>query len=224
MNRRICCGALCVCMLLGTSPASYAATHTEIDGVQKKIVRGFVNVLTGWLEVPMQMFKGYQDDENKISGITGGFFRGLFYGTGRTAWGVVELCGFWTAAPEDNIGVGLSLDDDYAWQEGVSHDYFYPTFNEATVRPVGRKFVRGVTNGFFGVVEIPGQVGKGMKERWPDLGIMKGAWYFLSREYYGAADMVTLFFPVNEDNPGFVFDREYPWDALADVMEKPYEE
>ncbi|MEA3306048.1 MAG: exosortase system-associated protein, TIGR04073 family [Candidatus Omnitrophota bacterium] len=203
----------------------YAATDDFFAGMGRKFTRGLVNVLTGWVELPMQTIKGYNrgfcgDENNKIGGSTCGFFKGIGHTIGRTAWGAVELVGFWTANPEDNLGIGIPLDAEYAWEEGEPHDCCNPDFTEATIRPISKKFLRGLGNSLFGFAELPGQIAKGFQEGAFDLGVGKGLWFWYSREIYGIADLATLIFPVPEENAGYRFDEEYPWDALADVMEE----
>ncbi len=200
----------------------YAATDDIVGGMGKKFFRGFVNVLTGWVELPMQIMKGYKSDkyDNKILNTGAGFFKGIGHTIGRTAWGAVELVGFWTANPKDNVGMGIPLDATFAWDEGVSYDCFDPNFTDAAFKPISRKFMRGLSNALLGFAEFPGQIAKGIDESATDFGIMKGLWFWYSREVYGIADMATAIFPTPEDNPGYCFDEEYPWDALVDAIEE----
>ena len=207
------------------SSTCVAETDDLLGGMGKKLFRGLVNVLTGWVELPMQTIKGCKrgcpaDEDNKILGGVCGFFKGIGHAIGRTGWGVVELVGFWAANPKDNKGMGIPLDAEYAWEEGEPYNCCDPDYNEATLRPMGKKLMRGLGNGLFGFAELPGQIATGFQEKSPDLGIVKGLWFWYSREVYGIADVVTAIFPTPGDNPGYVFDEEYPWDALADAIEE----
>jgi len=205
---------------------TFAATADELfTGMGKKFVRGVVNILTGWVELPMQTYKGLQGnlpgcEDNPVLGTVCGLFKGIGHAIGRTAWGGVELVGFWAANPADNVGIGIPLDAQYAWEEGEPYDCFDPDFQEATLMPMGQKLFRGLGNGILGFVELPGQIAKGISEKAPDLGIIKGLWYWYSREVYGIGDLVSVIFPISEDNPGVAFDEEYPWDALVGVLEE----
>jgi len=198
----------------------YGADNDVLAGMGKKITRGFVNILTGWLELPAQTVKGYNNTDNKAMGIGVGIVKGIGYGIGRTGWGVVELAGFWAVSPEDNKRIGIPLDDEYAWQEGDPYDWCDPSFGEAAVNPICRKFLRGLGNGLFGFAELPGQIAKGTSEKAWDYGILKGLWFWYSRELYGIAEMATAVFPNPEDNPGYSFEQEYAWDALVDEIEE----
>jgi putative exosortase-associated protein (TIGR04073 family) len=205
--------------------AAFAATDDLLEGMGKKFFRGFVNVLTGWVELPMQTIKGFNrglpgDEDNKLLGSGYGLLKGIGHGIGRTAWGALELFGFWTANPEDNTGMGIPLDAEYAWEEGESYDCFDPDFAEATLKPMGKKLFRGLGNGLFGFAELPGQIGKGIREGATDFGIIKGLWYWYSREVYGIGEVLTVIFPTPDDNPGYAFDEEYPWDAIAETLEE----
>ena len=207
------------------SSATYAATADEVlEGMGNKLIRGVVNILTGWVELPMQTYKGLKGDlpgceDNPVVGTVCGLFKGIGHAVGRTAWGGVELVGFWAANPKDNVGIGIPLDGEYAWQMGEPYDCFDPSLQEATMKPMGQKLLRGLENGLLGFVELPGQIAKGVGEKAPDLGIIKGLWYWYSREVYGIGDLVTLILPIAEDNPGVVFDQEYPWDAMVGALE-----
>lgn len=206
--------------------AEEAAGNSDLlCGMGKKLVRGTVNLLTGWVELPMQTVKGIQGkfpgcEDNKIAGAVYGFFKGVGCTIGRTVWGAIELAGFWTANPKDNEGFGLPLDGEYAWEEGESYNYFEPDFNRATIQPIGSKLLRGLGNSLLGFVEFPGQIAKGIENKSWDLGVVKGLWFWYSREIYGAGDIATLIFPIPKDNPGYAFDEEYPWDALVDAVGK----
>ena len=202
---------------------AHGAADDIVTGMGKKFFRGLVNVLTGWVELPMQTVKGYNSDkyaDNKVLGAGAGFLEGICHTIGRTAWGAVELVGFWTANPEDNSGMGIPLDATFAWQEGEPYDCFDPNFTEAAFKPVSRKFLRGLGNALFGFAEFPSQIAKGIEEGATDFGIIKGLWFWYSREIYGIADVATALFPTPEDNPGYRFDEKYPWDALVDAIEE----
>ena len=222
MKTKIAILALVMTIAFSCSTA-HSASDDVIAGMGKKFFRGLTNVLTGWVELPTQTIKGYKSEtyaDNKALGAGAGFLKGICHTIGRTVWGVVELVGFWTANPEDNSGMGVPLDATFAWEEGEPYDCSDPSFADATFKPMSRKFMRGLGNGLFGFAEFPGQIAKGINEGATDFGIIKGLWFWYSREIYGIADMATAIFTTPEDNPGYRFDREYPWDAIVDVIEE----
>jgi putative exosortase-associated protein (TIGR04073 family) len=210
--------------LLAYAPAVYAAADDLVDGMAAKFWRGLVNTFTGWVEFPAQIIKGYNegfmgDESNKILGVVVGIFEGLGHSAGRTFNGMTELMGFWAANPADNEGIGMHLDAEYAWEEGTPYDAFDPTFTEGAVMPVANKALRGLGNGFLGIAEVPGQIAKGISEGAPDLGIIKGIWYWLSRGVHGLSDVMTCLLPNPEDQKGLAFDEKWPWEALADKLQ-----
>lgn len=200
----------------------YAYNDDILQGMWNKLTRGVVNALTGWLELPLQTIKGFKrgggEVHDKLLGATEGFFKGIFCTVGRTMWGAVEIAGFWTANPKDNVDMGILLDAEYVWQE---NDVYSSLFNirEAPLGHMGRKLLRGLGNSLFGFAEFPGQIAKGFKNRSYDLGISKGLWFWYSREIYGLADLATIILPSPQENPGYAFEEEYPWDALAEAIE-----
>ena len=216
---------LVAAVFLTAASAAYAVTTDElVDGMAKKAWRGAVNTFTGWVELPAQVIKGYNegfmgDEGNKILGVVAGIFDGFGHSAGRTLYGVTELFGFWAANPVDNEGAGLPLDAEYAWEEGEPYDAFDPNLMEGALKPVGTKLVRGLANGVLGIAELPGQITKGIQEGAPDLGIVKGLWYWMSRGVNGLSDVWTVLLPNPVDQKGVAFDEEWPWDALVESVQ-----
>ena len=222
--RKALIGLLAAVAILFSTTVSQAASDELFQGMVDKLWRGVVNTLTGWVEFPAQIIKGYNegfmgDEDNKIVGTVAGVFDGIGHSAGRTLSGVCDIAGFWAASPEDNEGVGIPLDEEYAWEEGEPYDIFEPDFMEGAVEPVGKKLLRGLANGLFGIAEVPGQIAKGVSEGAMDLGIVKGLWYFCSREVAGLSDIVTVILPNPDDTKGLAFDEEYPWDAIAESLQ-----
>ena len=213
---------LAVAIFAFSATASYAATGEElVEGMGKKLVRGVINTFTGWVEFPAQIIKGYNegfmgDEDNKILGTIAGIFDGIGHSAGRTLSGLTDLVGFWAANPESNEGVGFPLDAEYAWEEGTPYNYFDPNFKDAALVPAGNKILRGAGNTFFGFVELPGQIVKGVANGAPDLGIIKGLWYWASREVYGLSELMTSLLPTPTDELGVAFDEKWPWTALTE--------
>ena len=183
-----------------------------------KAVRGAVNSATGFIELPAQIRKGIVDNEGfgKVIGGFCGIFRGAWQMTGRLASGAFDLTTFWAADPEDNEGVGVPLDAEYAWQEGQQYNIV-----KDGVEPIGKKALRGFADLLLGITELPGQIARGISKGTPIIGTAKGLWFFLSREAVGATRFGTFFLPNPPDTKGCNFDQEWPWSALADMAPKP---
>ncbi len=215
---------LATVVFLTCATAAHADTSEFVDSMLAKLWRGAVNTLTGWVELPAQIIKGYNegfmdDESNKILGVVVGIFDGIGHSAGRTVSGLTDLFGFWAASPESNEGVGLPLDAEYAWEEGTPYNAFDPNLVDGAVKPVGKKLVRGLSNAFLGIAELPGQIVKNTSEGAVDLGIIKGLWYWLSREVYGFTDIWASILPNPADQVGMPFDEEYPWDALVNELQ-----
>jgi len=196
-----------------------AQEENVLTRMGQKAYRGAVNLLTGWLEVPFQVKKGaergFAGSSNPFIGGVAGFFRGIVHGIGRTAWGAVELAGFWLPNPTSNENVGVPLDANYAWEDGQP----YYVFRDG-IEPIANKVVRGATNGLGGILELPGQIIKGFQAGGnPVMGLWKALWYPVGRVYNGAADLATFLVPNPEDQLGEPFDEEYPWDALVEKFD-----
>ena len=223
MWKRISVVLIAMLLLLSAGEAYAAARHVS-DGMARKVSSGVVNTFTGWVEFPAQIIKGYNEGfmgkgDNKILGAVTGIFSGIGHAAGRTISGVIDLVTFWAANPEDNENIGIPLDGEYVWEEGKPYNLFEPSFSDATMIPIGNKFLRGAGNALFGFVELPGQILKGIGEGAPDLGIIKGLWFWYSREVNGLADIATLLLPSPRDQKGVAFDEEWPWGALVETMQ-----
>ena len=223
--------ALCVIlavMLMVAASTSFAQSSDDtsksdevMKGMGEKAKRGAINTLTGWIEIPAQIAKGYEygwmgKENTGWVGAIGGIFAGIGTAAGRTLSGMGELSGFWAADPEDNERIGIPLDAEYAWEQGTTYDMMDPSFNEQVTRPILYKLGRGLGNLAFGVAEIPSQVMKGIEEKAWDAGIVKGIWFFLSREVDGVWDLCTFFLPGPQDTKGYPFDEKWAWTAMGD--------
>jgi len=214
---------LCLVLVLMATSA-YAAGQEYVEGAGNKLVRGFINAITGWVELPVQIYKGYNqgfmgNESNKAVGAIAGIFKGIGHSAGRTISGVSDVAGFWAADNKSNEGVGIPLDAEYAWEEGSAYNMFEPDLTEGAIKPMGNKLLRGLGNAIFGFVEFPGQIVKGVKEKAPDIGLVKGIWYAFSRPVTGAYEATTFLLPNPVDTKALAFEEEWPWDALMGNMQ-----
>jgi putative exosortase-associated protein (TIGR04073 family) len=198
---------------LAAAPLSVHAADDDIsDGMADKATHGFVNLGSGWMEIPMQIAKGYQrgikyDPErpaaSRTFGTVQGVFKGVVHAVGRTILGVYQLVGFWAANPEDNAGVGIPMDGEYSRDWGHHHGYPYREMH----RPMKRKLDRGGTNIFTSPIEVPYQVKFGHRKRYRN-GTVKGVWFMLSRFWAGTYETSTFLFPSPRETEGYAFDQE----------------
>lgn len=216
-------------LLAGTLALNASAANKEVlPGMADKAINGAINLVTGVVEVPMQIGKGYTNGvgfiENEAGSKTVGTVIGVFSGFGnfasRMVWGGVELFGFWTANPQDYKGVGLPFDAKYSWEWGTQYDMFDPTFTEGALKPVGRKLARGAANMFTSIIEVPAQTIKGADEGDAVKGLGKGVWFWFSRGFYGFGEIVTCIASTPLEQPGYAWTGVYPW---SDLIGKPNE-
>ena len=98
MSRRVAVrGILAAFVVLASAPAAWAEPM-EAGKAFSKLTRGFVNIVTGWVEVPKRI-----QETSQISGAAAGFTWGLLRGIGhgfiRTAAGFYEFFTFPFPAP-----------------------------------------------------------------------------------------------------------------------------
>lgn len=89
---------LMVCLCAGFA---VAAEESESESMMTKMAdnmgRGFVNVLTGWMEVPRGLW--YEGSRNPYYGHVVGLINGSFLTVARTAGGVADLATFGLTGP-----------------------------------------------------------------------------------------------------------------------------
>ena len=90
-------GIFTVTLLLLPTPSAFAES---MDGNKAftKLTRGFVNLITGWVEIPKRIQETSQSS-GAFAGFTWGLLRGIGYGFIRTAAGGYELVTFPFPAP-----------------------------------------------------------------------------------------------------------------------------
>jgi len=223
MGKKAICLAMALAFLVLWSAAPVSAGSNEYtSAMNKKFMRGGTNLLTGWMEIPIQMgagsergFMGSTKPSATIPGMLAGAARGTWLAVGRTVSGAFDMIGCWAADPKGKENVGMPVETPYVWEEGSPYKFESPTFSKGTLNPIGHKFSRGFQNVAGGVCEIPLQMSKGIKEKAKDGGFSKGMWYFLSREVGGAYEMASCLFPAPTDYVGMEFNEEKPWGTAA---------
>jgi hypothetical protein len=165
------------------SPVAQADNTEPGNGMADKLGHGVVNVLSGWMEIPCDIYYGYDSgleryypDQPAVSrskGMFRGLIRGTYQGVGRTIEGAIDVCGFWAANPLNNEGIGFNFDSEYAWERGQDPDYTDPTCD---IR-MHSKLQRGAMNLCLGLAEIPSQIRTGVREPDPLMGFVRAIWF-----------------------------------------------
>ena len=96
-NRLVLCGALALGLFLGSSTAA-SAEPMEAGKAFTKLTRGFINIVTGWVEIPKRVQETSQTS-GTAAGFTWGLLRGIGHGFIRTAAGFYEFFTFPFPAP-----------------------------------------------------------------------------------------------------------------------------
>ena len=94
------------------APVPAAAEDSVPERVGHKLMRGVVNVATGWLEMPKQVYRTFRD-EGAIRGIFKGPIEGLGMFIVRSAAGAYEILTFPIPVP---AGYEPMFQPEYIWQ------------------------------------------------------------------------------------------------------------
>ncbi len=89
------------------------ATQVYAQDPAKKLGRGLANILTGWVELPKNIYDT-SVEENVLSGLTMGLAKGIGMTIVRTGAGVYEAVTFPFPIPEDYMPV---LEPEFVFSE-----------------------------------------------------------------------------------------------------------
>jgi len=95
------------------------APLVEAQTPQKKLLRGVTNAITGWVELPKNIYDT-SVEENIVSGLTVGTIKGFGMAIVRTGAGVYEVVTFPFDIPEDYVPI---LDPEYVFSEGYTDTF-----------------------------------------------------------------------------------------------------
>jgi len=99
--------ALVMVMVLAVASSSYAQDPA------KKLGRGLANILTGWIELPKNIYD-VSVEENPLAGLTIGLAKGIGMTIVRTGAGIYEVVTFPFPIPED---YGPVLEPEFVFSE-----------------------------------------------------------------------------------------------------------
>ena len=99
--------AVVMVMVLAVATASYAQDPA------KKLGRGLANILTGWIELPKNIYDTSVED-NPLAGLTIGLAKGVGMTIVRTGAGIYEVATFPFPIPED---YGPVLEPEFVFSE-----------------------------------------------------------------------------------------------------------
>ena len=93
-------GVLILCFIAVALPA-FAQEGSVVEKMGKKLGRGLVNVATGWIELPKNIYDTSVETNNPLMGITYGLIKGVGMTVVRTGAGAYEIATFLFPIPED---------------------------------------------------------------------------------------------------------------------------
>ncbi len=99
--------AVVMIMVLAVATVSYAQDPA------KKLGRGLANILTGWIELPKNIYDTSVED-NPLAGLTIGLAKGVGMTIVRTGAGIYEVVTFPFPIPED---YGPVLEPEFVFSE-----------------------------------------------------------------------------------------------------------
>lgn len=98
MKQRIALCGMVAALVITAGAVPAAAEPMEAGKAFTKLTRGFVNIITGWVEVPKRIQETTQAS-GAAAGFTWGLLRGIGHGFIRTAAGAYEFFTFPFPAP-----------------------------------------------------------------------------------------------------------------------------
>lgn len=91
-------------LALLTMTMTATPAHAAVEGGPiRKLGRGLTNLVTGWLELPVQVMQT-TERSGSLAGMTEGLGRGVVLGLGRTVVGALELVSFPIPNPTTRYG------------------------------------------------------------------------------------------------------------------------
>ena len=94
MATKILLSTFVILALVAFSSVSFAAAEEESGNAGTKLAIGLTNILTGWVELPMDIGKSVSTKDMGRSLVTEGIVKGLFDAIARTAAGVGDTVTF----------------------------------------------------------------------------------------------------------------------------------
>ena len=197
-----------------------AVEDSYVCGMTEKGAHGLASVVTGWVEFPMQIKKGYDRGVPSVAApaasrslsTLAGIGRGVTHTLGRTVWGAWELVTFWAPDHTSNADLLLLQDSAYAWQKGTMQPFACPGWRDGFER-LGLRLERGIDDFVGGFLEVPGQIKKAdaAGNFWP--GIPMGFYCMAARLVDGFGNIVLVGLPGPVDNLMVPFEEVKAWDA-----------
>lgn len=104
---------LILCIAAVALPA-FAQEGSVVEKIGKKLGRGIVNVATGWVELPKNIYDTSVETNNPLMGITYGTLKGVGMAVVRTGAGAYDVTTFLFPIPADYKPI---LEPEFVFEE-----------------------------------------------------------------------------------------------------------
>jgi putative exosortase-associated protein (TIGR04073 family) len=98
---RIAVASMLILCIAAVALPAFAQEGSAIEKMGKKLGRGIVNIATGWVELPKNIYDTSVDTNNPLMGITYGTLKGLGMTVVRTGAGAYDTVTFLFPVPQD---------------------------------------------------------------------------------------------------------------------------
>jgi len=106
--------AVLVLCIAAVSLPAFAEEGSTVEKMGKKLGRGIVNIATGWVELPKNIYDTSVETNNPLMGITYGTLKGVGMTVVRTGAGIYDTATFLFPVPQDYDPI---LDPEFVFEE-----------------------------------------------------------------------------------------------------------
>jgi putative exosortase-associated protein (TIGR04073 family) len=100
-NARIAIAAIAILCVAAIALPAFAQEGSVVERMGKKLGRGIVNVATGWVELPKNIYDTSVETNNPLMGMTYGTLKGVGMTVVRTGAGAYDVATFLFPLPKD---------------------------------------------------------------------------------------------------------------------------
>jgi len=106
--------AVLILSLAAVALPAFAEEGSTVEKMGKKLGRGIANIVTGWVELPKNIYDTSVETNNPLMGITYGTLKGIGMTVVRTGAGVYDTATFLFPVPQDYDPI---LEPEFVFEE-----------------------------------------------------------------------------------------------------------
>ena len=106
---------LLIILIISISSPVFAQETSTIKKISNKLVRGVINTITGWVEIPKNIYEIGSETGNPINGLLYGAQKGIGMSIVRTGTGLYDIVSFAFPWPED---YNTLIQPEFIYNEG----------------------------------------------------------------------------------------------------------